>query len=42
MFGLETKSLIVGLAVGYFVLPRIVGPIMGKVAEAKNAATKAA
>lgn len=37
MLGMDTKSLIVGLAVGYFVLPRIIGPIMGKVAEAKNA-----
>lgn len=36
MFGLDTKSIIVGLALGYFVLPRIVGPVMGKVAELKD------
>lgn len=41
MFGLELKSLMVGLALGYFVMPRITGPLMGKLSEVKSA-TKAA
>lgn len=34
MFGnINWLWLAVGLALGYFVAPRIVGPVMGKVAE---------
>ena len=31
MLGLNTKSLVIGLVVGYFVLPRITAPITGAV-----------
>jgi hypothetical protein len=36
MFGLNTKSLIVGLLIGYFVAPRLVGPIVAKLAALKG------
>lgn len=35
MFGMDVKSLIVGAALGYFVVPRIVGPIVAKVSSMK-------
>lgn len=38
MFGLDTKSLVIGLALGYFILPRITAPIMGKIAAARTPA----
>lgn len=31
MFGLNTKSLVIGLVVGYLVLPRITAPITAAV-----------
>lgn len=34
MFGLSTKSLVIGLAVGYFILPRVTAPIIGTVTGA--------
>lgn len=36
MFGLDWKSVAIGAAIGYFVVPRITGPIMAKVNEAKE------
>lgn len=36
MFGLDTKSIVVGLVLGYLVAPRIVGPVVGKVQELMN------
>lgn len=35
MFGLDPKSIAVGVLVGYFVAPRIVGFVGGKLAQAK-------
>lgn len=36
-FGLDIKSVALGALVGYFLIPRIVGPLMGAVAEARGA-----
>lgn len=36
MFGIDTKGLIVGLLIGYFVAPRVVGPIVAKLAGLKG------
>lgn len=38
MFGLDTKSLIVGAAVGMLVLPRIIAPLTSKLGGGKAAA----
>lgn len=35
--GLDTKSLIIGAAVGYLVLPRVVGLIAGALTKPKEA-----
>lgn len=40
MFGLDTKSLIIGLAIGYFLLPRLVAPILGKISAKTAPAAK--
>lgn len=32
-FGLDTKSIVIGAVIGYLVLPRIVGPVVGKAQE---------
>lgn len=37
MFGMDTKSLIIGAAVGYFLLPRVTGFVTGKLAGSKPA-----
>lgn len=39
MFGLDTKSLVIGVAIGYFVVPRITGPIVAKIGTLRNPET---
>lgn len=41
MFGLDWKSLAIGVAVGYFVLPHVTAPIMTKIGELKAGETSA-
>lgn len=40
MFGFDLKSLAVGAAIGYFVLPRVVSLVTGKVAELTSSSDK--
>lgn len=37
MFGLDTKSLILGLLFGFLVLPMLMGTLSGKLASRKTA-----
>lgn len=36
MFGLDTKSVVIGAALGYFIIPRITGPLMAKLGTLRN------
>lgn len=36
MFGLDTKSVVIGLALGYFILPRVTGPVMAQLGKLRN------
>lgn len=36
MFGLDLKALLIGIALGYFIVPRITGPVMGKIGELRS------
>lgn len=40
MYGIDPKSLLIGAVIGYFVAPRVVGFVAGKIAAAKPAPAK--
>ena len=35
-FGLNTKSVVIGLVLGYFVAPRVTGLVMGQVTKLRG------